>query len=941
MGTGRPWLRNTVYLAIGIALLLSAGLHSHHHTFAQAGDVSIHLHLSKTTVEVGEEIQATLSIANSIAEPPIKVRLILKVPPGMSVSSTEHLEAGAGQYIGTYDVDTGKLRHIGLVLHPNQAGFFVVEGHLEWYFGDDTGASETKTQSFPVTVRSPVVTAGSSRSPTGAAIPSWLWPIIITALILLLIVAVASIVRARIIPAVVTVALVVVIGLFVWQSMPGSTTSEFSASVSPLGTGMVSPSSGSYATGTVVSLVATPVSGYRFLNWTGNAETVADTRAASTSIRLNQDVFIIANFMKTDESTPPPQPAVQHTLTISSTPGGSVTTPGEGTFRHEAGTVVSLVATPVRGYQFVNWTGNVGSILAVRAASTSIRLEDDCFITANFVKTDESTPPPQPAVRHTLRISSSSGGSVTMPGEGVFEYDAGTVVTLVATPTSCYEFAKWTGEVGTVANIEAASTSIRLDRNYSISASFVDGGGPGPEPPISSQYDINICSTPGGSVTTPGEGTFRYRAGTLVSLMAIPASGYEFADWTGDVGAIADVYAPSTSITLNQDCSVSANFVKVCEPKPPPPPPSARYDLSISSTYGGLVTTPGEGTFTYDAGAVVNLVAEAEVGWRFVEWRGDPGTIVDDSASITSIVVYGAYSITASFQKEEDRALIFTDNELESAIREAINKLEGDLCLSELGGLTELQASGRGIVDLTGLEHLTGLTSLYLGNNHIRDISPIASLNSLTYLSLHTNQIEDISPLASLTKLEGLYIRHNQIGDISPLVSLSDLTQLNLWHNQIGDIRPLANLTKLRHLILSQNQVRDVSHLANLTDLSELCLCYNQISDISHLQGLTSLTMLNLGGNQIGAISVLTKLVNLNVLYLWGNHITDVSSLAHLANLQMLSLRFNLIEDISPLVDNSGLGRGDRLDLTGNPLSSDSVNIHIPQLEARGVIVSY
>jgi hypothetical protein len=42
------------------------------------------------------------------------------------------------------------------------------------------------------------------------------------------------------------------------------------------------------------------------------------------------------------------------------------------------------------------------------------------------------------------------------------------------------------------------------------------------------------------------------------------------------------------------------------------------YELTIASTVGGSVTTPGEGTFTYDAVTVVNLLAEAEEGYRFV-----------------------------------------------------------------------------------------------------------------------------------------------------------------------------------------------------------------------------------------------------------------------------------------------------------------------------------
>jgi hypothetical protein len=41
------------------------------------------------------------------------------------------------------------------------------------------------------------------------------------------------------------------------------------------------------------------------------------------------------------------------------------------------------------------------------------------------------------------------------------------------------------------------------------------------------------------------------------------------------------------------------------------------------------------------------------------------------------------------------------------------------------------------------------------------------------------------------------------------------------------------------------------------------------------------------------------------------------------------------------LVENGGLSAGDTVELSGNPLSTTSVNVYIPQLEARGVTVVY
>jgi Leucine-rich repeat (LRR) protein len=77
------------------------------------------------------------------------------------------------------------------------------------------------------------------------------------------------------------------------------------------------------------------------------------------------------------------------------------------------------------------------------------------------------------------------------------------------------------------------------------------------------------------------------------------------------------------------------------------------------------------------------------------------------------------------------------------------------------------------------------------------------------------------------------------------------------------------------------------------------------------------------------------------MLVLDGNRIRDISPLADLIRLEYLWLSGNRISDISPLVQNEGLGTGDQIYLGSNPLSSDSINIYIPQLKARGVTVDY
>jgi hypothetical protein len=74
----------------------------------------------------------------------------------------------------------------------------------------------------------------------------------------------------------------------------------------------------------------------------------------------------------------------QCSLTISSTAGGNVTTPGEGAFIYDRGTVVNLTAAPDNGHGFADWTGNVSTIAGANNAATTIVMDGDYFITANF-----------------------------------------------------------------------------------------------------------------------------------------------------------------------------------------------------------------------------------------------------------------------------------------------------------------------------------------------------------------------------------------------------------------------------------------------------------------------------------------------------------------------------------------------------------------------------
>jgi hypothetical protein len=236
-----------------------------------------------------------------------------------------------------------------------------------------------------------------------------------------------------------------------------------------------------------------------------------------------------------------------------------------------------------------------------------------------------------PEGQYSLTLSSTLGGSVTQPGQGRFVYGEGTTVDLVAEPEEEYQFVKWTGDVDTIADVYAATTNITMHDSYSVTASFELKPG---------LCSLTTFSTPGGSVTEPGEGVFIYGEGTTVELVAQAYPYYHFVKWTGDVDTIADAYAATTNITMYDSYSVTASFEL----------DEGWYSLTISSTPGGSVTQPGEGVFIYGEGTTVDLVAQLEEDYQFVKWTGDVDTIADVYAPTTTITMNASYSITADFK---------------------------------------------------------------------------------------------------------------------------------------------------------------------------------------------------------------------------------------------------------------------------------------------------
>jgi len=74
-----------------------------------------------------------------------------------------------------------------------------------------------------------------------------------------------------------------------------------------------------------------------------------------------------------------------------------------------------------------------------------------------------------------------------------------------------------------------------------------------------------------------------------------------------------------------------------------------------------------------------------------------------------------------------------------------------------------------------------------------------------------------------------------------------------------------------------------------------------------------------------------------------GQNESSIRSVTNVGFYQLYDVQIgnDSLTDISPLVENEGLGEGDIVGLDRKPLNETSINVHIPQLEERDVMVRW
>jgi uncharacterized protein (TIGR03067 family) len=242
------------------------------------------------------------------------------------------------------------------------------------------------------------------------------------------------------------------------------------------------------------------------------------------------------------------------------------------------------------------------------------------------------------------------------------------------------------------------------------------------------------------------------------------------------------------------------------------------------------------------------------------------------------------------------------DSNLEAAIRAVLQEPKAPLTEDKLLNVYILEAPGKHIRTLAGLEKCKNLALLKVTSNDLTDLKPLAELVNLQSLDLANNQISDVTPLKGLTHLQYLELSHNQVSNVSPLAGLNSLSALYLTGNKLTDIGPVGGLSKLSSLYLGHNQIKDLAALAKVTKLDTLELQENQISDLTPLKKQTEISMLLLEKNKISDLTPLVEMCKADSqgdkrfapflrLYLAGNPLSETARGKQLAELKSYGVR--------------------------------------------------
>lgn len=197
----------------------------------------------------------------------------------------------------------------------------------------------------------------------------------------------------------------------------------------------------------------------------------------------------------------------------------------EGTVAATADAAVYTFTPKAPLLPFTTYTGTI---------NTEARDKFHSAMVENYVWTFTTIP--------EVGLSSAPAAGGTTIGAGLFAQ--GSVAVVNATPNAGFTFTNWT-EAGAVVST-SPSLTFTMAGNKNLVANFA--------PVVAGKFGVVLTANPAIGGVTFGSGS--YDAGSSVTIVAVPNTGYSFINWTGDETSTAS----SFKFNLNSNKNIVANF---------------------------------------------------------------------------------------------------------------------------------------------------------------------------------------------------------------------------------------------------------------------------------------------------------------------------------------------------------------------------------------------
>ena len=313
------------------------------------------------------------------------------------------------------------------------------------------------------------------------------------------------------------------------------------------------------------------------------------------------------------------------TLTISPTPvNGSVAgtgiacgagTSGDCEETVNSGASVVLTATPAANYSVKEWSGGCTGT----GTTCTVRVDSDTTVGVAFAKpTLTISPTPTNGSVSGTGVACGTGTS----GDCEEAVNAGTRITLTATPSANYAVGSWSGGgctgTGTTCEVtvNAATTVSVTFAKPTLTIS--------PAPTSGSVAGTGIAC---GSGTT-GDCSEAVNAGTKITLTASPAANYAVGSWSG--GGCSGT-GTSCEVTVNSDTTVAVAFAKPTLTISPAPTNGSVAGTGIACGAG----TTGDCSEAVNKGAKVTLTASPATNYAVKSWSGGGCTGTGATCEVT------------------------------------------------------------------------------------------------------------------------------------------------------------------------------------------------------------------------------------------------------------------------------------------------------------------